>query len=60
MMGVYEVGLGPVWSTLLVGWIWALVIAAAIFGGIVLIARVPDRRPSETPREFEEPKRSAA
>ena len=51
MMGVYEVGPDSVWGAVLVGWIWRLAVAVAIFAGIVLVARAAARRPSETPVE---------
>ncbi|HEV2438554.1 MAG TPA: SHOCT domain-containing protein [bacterium] len=49
MMGLYELGPDRVWGAMLMGWIWMLVVAAAIFAGIVLIARAAARRPSEQP-----------
>ena len=49
MMGLYELGPDRVWGAMLMGWIWMLVVAAAIFAGIVVIARAAARRPSEQP-----------
>ena len=52
MMGLYELGPDRVWGAMLMGWIWMLVVAAAIFTGIVLVARAAERRAPEQPVEI--------
>ena len=52
MMWPYGYGPGSGWGAMLMGWIWMLLVVAAVVAGVVLNARATAARQSETPVEI--------